>query len=159
LLERNRHVAVLGNVHAVYGPVDAWEQKLAVVPSGALAPDTVYIESQTLQVAQSPNSRLNPSSRYGSAELMAEGNVIIEGLAGKEGTFTARAHRAKYDQQKTKFVLEGDGVRPAVLSRQKYPGGPLDEQSFNSLEYYQGTDEWKATGIGRGQINGLNLNQ
>jgi hypothetical protein len=158
LLEQNRHVAVLGNVHAVYGPVDAWEQKLAIVPLGSLGPETIYIESETLQVAQSPNARLTPESRNAAVELTAERNVVIEGAAGKEGIFTARAHRAKFDQQKAKFMLEGDGVRPAVLTRQKYPGGPLDEQSFNSLEYYQSTDEWKATGIGRGQINGLNIN-
>lgn len=159
LLERNRHVAVLGNVHAVYGPVDAWEQKLRIAPGESLAPDTVYIESQKLQVAQSPTSRLNPSSRYGSAELMAEGEVAIEGSAGKEGAFFINAHRAKYDQQKSKFMVEGDGVRPAVLTREKFPGGPRDEQSFNSFEYFQGTGEWKATGVGQGRINGLNINQ
>jgi hypothetical protein len=157
--ESNRQVAVLGNVHAVYGPVDAWEQQLRAIPSGGLAPDTVYIESQKLQVAQSPNARLNPSSRYGSAELMAEERVTIEGSAGKEGAFFINAHRAKYDQQKSKFMVEGDGVVPAKLTREKFPGGPRDEQSFNSFEYFQNTGEWKATGVGRGQINGLNLNQ
>src|SRR5690606_10733215 len=130
----NRHVAVLGNVHAVYGPVDSWEQKLPVIPNGGLAPDTVYIESQRLEVAQSPNSRLNPSARYGSAELMAEERVTIEGSAGKEGAFFINAHRAKYDQQKAKFMVEGDGVVPAKLTREKFPGGPRDEQSFNSFE-------------------------
>jgi hypothetical protein len=152
LLERNRHVAVLGNVHAVYGPVDAWEQKLPVIPNGGLAPNTIYIESQRLQVAQSPNSRLDPSSRYGSAELMAEERVTIEGSAGKEGAFFINAHRAKYDQQKAKFMVEGDGVVPAKLTREKFPGGPRDEQSFNSFEYYQNTGEWKATGVGNGKI-------
>ena len=158
LEQKGRRVALLGNVHAVYGPVDSWEQKLPTIPQGPLGPDTIYIESQRLQVAQSPNARLQPDSRLAAVELMAEENVVIEGLAGQQGTFVARAHRAKFDQQKSKFVLEGDGVRPAVLSREKYPGGPLDEQSFNSLEYYQSTDEWKATGVGRGQINGLNFN-
>lgn len=162
LEQKGRRMALLGNVHAVYGPVDAWEQKLPTIPQGSLGPDTIYIESQRLQVAQSPNARLQPplpgnSSRLSAVELIAEENVVIEGLSGKQGTFVARAHRAKFDQQKSKFVLEGDGVRPAVLSREKYPGGPRDEQSFNSLEYYQGTDEWKATGVGRGQINGLNF--
>ena len=90
LLERNRRVAVLGNVHAVYGPVDAWEQKLETMPRGSLGLDTVYIESQSLEVAQSPNARLTPAARSAAVELTAEGNVIIEGSAGKEGTFTAR---------------------------------------------------------------------
>ena len=155
LLESNRHVAVLGNVHAVYGPVDSWEQKLQVIPNGGLAPDTVYIESQRLEVAQSPTSRLNPTSRFGSAELMAEERVTIEGSAGKAGAFFINAHRAKYDQQKAKFMVEGDGVVPAKLTREKFPGGPRDEQSFNSFEYFQNTGEWKATGVGSGQINNL----
>lgn len=164
LVERNRNISVIGNVRTVYGPVDSWEQKLPTVPNGSLRPDTIYLESHRLQVAQSPLARLNPSSGLGGVELMAEGSgpekeVIIEGLAGNQGIFTARAHRAKYDQQKSKFVLEGDGVRPARLMRQKHLGAPWDEQSFNRFEYNHGTDEWSATIGGRGQINGMNLDQ
>ncbi len=150
-----RMISVVGDVKSVYGPVDSWEQTLSTQLQGSPPPDTVYIECQRLQVAQSPTARLQNDPRTGSAELMAKGDVIIEGLAGNQGTFTARAHIAKYDQQKSKFYLEGDGVRPAMLIRQKYPGAPFDEQSFNSLEYNQSTDEWKATGVGRGQINSL----
>src|SRR5690606_21969650 len=107
----------------------------------------------------SPNSRLNPGSRQGSAELMAEERVASEGSAGREGAFFINAHRAKYDQQKSKLVVEGDGIVPAKLTREQFPGGPRDEQSFNSFEYYQGTNEWNIIGIGRGQVNGLNVNQ
>jgi hypothetical protein len=158
LEQKGRRVALHGNVHAVYGPVDSWEQKLSTIPQGSLGPDTIYIESQRLQVAQSPNARLQPESRLSAVELMAEENVVIEGLAGQQVTFVARAHRAKYDQQKSKFMLEWDGVRQVLLSREMYPGGPRDEQSFNSLDYYPATDEWDAKGVGRGQINGLNFN-
>jgi hypothetical protein len=150
-------VAVVGNVHAVYGPVDSWEQTLALIPQGTPAPQNIYIESDELEVAKSPNARLNPQTRLATVELTAEGSVVIEGSAGKQGTFTALAHRAKYDQEKSRFMLEGDGVRPAELSREKFPGGPLDTQSFNSLIYFPETDEWQATGVGRGQINGLNI--
>ncbi|QEG33618.1 hypothetical protein [Bythopirellula goksoeyrii] len=150
-----RIVSVVGDVRTVYGPVDSWEQTLPTQLQGSPAPDTVYIECQRLQVAQSPAARLQRDPRVGSVELMAEGDVIIEGLAGGQGTFTARAHRAKYDQQKTKFFLEGNGVRPAMLIRQKFIGAPYDEQSFKSLEYNQTTDEWKATGVGRGQFSGF----
>ena len=148
-----RRMSVLGDVKTVYGPVDSWEQTLPTQLQGSPAPDTIYIECQQLQVAQSPAARLQHDPRSASVELMAEGDVIIEGLAGNHGTFTARAHIAKYDQQKTKFYLQGDGVRPAMLIRQKTPTAPFDEQSFNSLEYNQSTDEWKATGVGRGQLN------
>jgi hypothetical protein len=146
-------VGVVGKVHAVYGPVDAWEQTLALIPQGTPAPQNIYIESEKLEVAKSPNARLNPQTRLAAVELTAETNVVIEGSAGKEGTFTARAHRAKYDQEKSRFMLEGDGVRPAELSREKFPGGPLDTQSFNSLIYFPETDEWQATGVGRGLIS------
>ncbi|TWU29683.1 hypothetical protein [Bythopirellula polymerisocia] len=148
-------VAVEGDVKAVYGPVDSWEQTLPTQLQGSPAPDTVYIECQSLQVAQSPAARLQRDPRTGSVELLAEGHVIIEGLAGNQGTFTANAHIAKYDQQKSKFLLQGDGVRPATLTGQKSPGAQLNEQTFNSLEYNQSTDEWKATGVGRGQLNGF----
>jgi hypothetical protein len=151
-------VGVVGNVHAVYGPVDAWEQTLALIPQGTPSPQNIYIESEELEVAKSPNARLNPQTRLAAVELTAQGNVVIEGSAGKEGTFIARAHKAKYDQEKSRFMLEGNGVRPAELSREKFPGGPLDTQSFNSLTYFPETDEWQATGVGRGQINGLNIN-
>jgi hypothetical protein len=148
-------VAVVGNVHAVYGPVDSWEQTLALIPQGTPAPQNIYIKSESLEVAKSPNARLNPQTRLATVELTAEGSVVIEGSAGKQGTFTALAYRATYDQEKSRFMLEGDGVRPAELSREKFPGGPLDTQSFNSLIYFPETDEWQATGVGRGQINGF----
>lgn len=149
-----RRISVIGDIKTVYGPVDSWEQTLPTQLQGSPAPDTVYIECQRLQVAQSPAAaRLQNAPRTGSVELQAEGDVIIEGLAGNKGTFTARAHIAKYDQQKAMFYFQGDGVRPAMLTRQEYPGAPFDEQSFNSFEYNQSTNDWKAIGVGRGQIN------
>ena len=152
-----RQVEVFGNVRAVYGPVDSWEQKLEMSIRGTPGPDTVWITSDQLGIAESPLARLNPSQSFGPVELYATGRVTIEGRAGERGMFTARAHRATYDQQKTLFVLEGDGRMPATLTHQPYVGAPFSEQSARKLTYIQSTGEVKVEGIVKGEWNQLNL--
>lgn len=147
-----RHLSVLGDVHAVYGPVDSWEQTLPVLLQGMPAPDTVYIECQQLQVAQSPNARIS-NSQLPAVELNARGSVIIEGPAGNQGTFTARGHVAKYDQLKSKFELEWDGIHPATFVRQQYPGAPFDQDaSFHRCTYFLDNGHLEWDGIEHSQI-------
>lgn len=148
LLERR--IVLHGNVRTVYGPVDAWEQKLNVIPGESLAPETVYIECATLGVAESPTGRLfappGQQGQMGPIELTAEGRVTIEGQDPKQGLFTARGHRATYDQLKTMFILEGNAAGPAKVWRQEFVGGPSSVGSGQKFQYWLNTG--KAAGVG-----------
>ncbi len=148
----NKHVEVSGDAKAIYGPVASWEQRLDISVRRNPGPETVLISSDRLGIAESPMARLNRSSRFGPIELSAVGNVTIEGSFGDQGTFTARSHTATYDQQKTMFVLQGDGRLPARLTRQEYVGAPFSETAFQKLIYIQATGEIKGEGFAGGKF-------
>ena len=154
-----RRVAVVGDCEAVYGPVDSWEQKLPTVKRGLPIRNTIRISSQELGVAQSPVARLSQSERsgFGPVELSAKGEVVIEGRSGERGSFTTHSHTATYDQQKTRFVLEGNSREPATITHEEYQGAPRSEQSFHKFTYNQTTDEVKVEGAGSGQWHHIEL--
>ncbi len=146
-----REVHALGQVKAIYGPVDSWQQRLQRSLQEGPDEHTVWITSDQLGIFESPLARLPQSGRSGSQrsgamELVAAGNVIIEGKVPEQGAFTARADRATYDQLKTMFVLEGD---PATLTRQPFVGGPPSESSAQKLIYRHSTGEMKIEGLKR----------
>lgn len=158
---RGRRVELLGDVAAVYGPVDAWEQRLALTNRGMPGPDTIWIRSQSLQVAESPLARLdrNQSDGLGPLELLARGNptndVTIEGPAGDRGNFTTRSLLAKYDQAKKTFILEGNNQQPATILFQEYRGGPTSPTSARKITYFQENGDVKVEGLMSGQIRQL----
>jgi hypothetical protein len=81
-------------------------------------------------------------------ELMAEGKVSIEGQEPSQGLFTAYGHRATYDQAKGLFILEGDGVTPATIDQQQFPGAPSSPKSAQRISFNQNTgdvriDQWQ----------------
>ena len=162
---QSRQVKVLGDVDAAYGPVDAWEQRLALTKRGMPGPETVWINCQSLGVAESPLARLNPNRRHsqqsgiGPLELLAEGSrtkdVTIEGPAGERGNFTTRSLYAKYDQTKKTFILEGTNQRPATIMMQEYRGGPTSPTSARKITYYQETGNIDVDGLVSGQLRQL----
>jgi len=139
----SRRIEIIGQVKAIYGPIDSWEQRLERALHQGPGPDTVWIDCDRLSVAENPLARVQGASRMGPVEVQAKGHVIIEGRTPKGGTFTARGERAAYDQQKTKFLLEGGSHAPATLAHRPFPGGPVDQQSFRKFTYIQATDETK----------------
>jgi|GEM_PF-1423917 len=159
-----REVWALGQVKAIYGPVDAWEQRLERSLREGPGAHTVWISSDQLAVFESPLARMAQARRkqpglsagrpLGPLELVAQGHVIIEGNAPQQGDFTARASRATYDQSKAMFVLEGD---PATLTRQPFLGGPPSENSAQKLIYWHSTGELKIEGLKRLQWSQFDL--
>jgi len=151
-----RTVNVEGNVEAVYGPVASWDDRLSMSPGGSPRPDEVWITSHQLGVTESPMARIaNPRLRQ--VELMAQGDVVIEGQDAKQGAFTAYGHRAKFDQSKGQFILEGDGQRPATIEQQQFPGGPRSPQSAQRMTFNQKTGAIKIDGLQKGQFNQFDL--
>ncbi|MDC0935611.1 hypothetical protein OAS39_04940 [Pirellulales bacterium] len=145
-----------GNVRTVYGPVDAWEQKLKPVLGEDPAPHTVHIECETLSVRESAAGQLftppGDKQRLGPLELSAEGNVTIEGQDPRQGAFTARGNRATYDQRKTMFVLQGLPNQPAKIWRQQYVGAPHSVGSAQKIQYWLNTGQASGKGF-RWEIN------
>ena len=153
----NRQVQVYGNVEAVYGPVDSWQQRLALTKRGLPGPETIWISSQKLGVAESPLARLdrNKKSGLGPIELLAEGDVTIEGTAPPSGNFTTHSKFAKYDQLKTLFVLEGDNRLPATLTHQDYRGAQPSTLKARKITYNQSTGKKNIEGLMSGQLRQL----
>jgi lipopolysaccharide export system protein LptA len=149
-----RQIRVLGDVDAVYGPVDAWQQRLALTKRGLPGPDTLWISCQQLGVAESPlaNRHSSQTNGLGPMELEAAGNVTIEGPEQDRGNFTARAQRAKYDQTKRSFMLEGTNQQPATITHQEFTGGPSSTTNALKIIYFQDNGDVKVNGLMPGQL-------
>lgn len=164
---RGRRVEVYGNVEAVYGPVDAWEQRLPLTKRGMPGPETIWISSESLGVAESPLNRLHrsqsqhrpsdhrPTGGLGPIELIAKGNATIEGSVSERGNFTTHSREAKFDQLKKTFILEGDSQLPATLTYQEYRGAPPQNIKARKITYFQTTGNVKAEGLISGQLRQL----
>jgi len=145
-----RQIEVAGDAKAIYGPVDAWHQKLEISVRGNPGPETILITSDRLGIVESPMAGLRRTTGLGPIELSAEGNVTIEANLGERGTVTTHSHKARYDQQKTMFILEGDGRVPAKLFHQEFVGAPYSESAARKLWYNYTTGE----GGGEGLVGG-----
>ncbi|MEM8864943.1 MAG: hypothetical protein AAGF31_05290, partial [Planctomycetota bacterium] len=133
-----RQINFSGQVRTIYGPVISWQQDLPVVSPQALPPDTATLACDYLQVSEDPTARFNGSplvvskTKLAPIELIATGNVRMEGAADDGSVFNALANRASYNQSKELFVLEGDARSKATLwvqkpgeGRLKYPAGKI----------------------------------
>lgn len=164
-----RVVEVFGRVEAIYGPVDSWQQQLRRSLSQGPGEQTIWISCDRLGVRESPMARTQKTERVGALELEATGHVVIEGQDPTRGAFTANANRATYDQQKTMFVLEGDGRKPATLTHQQFVGSTPSESSARKITYWQSTGEvtiegvnklqWSQFNVGRGKTRGARREQ
>ena len=121
---REREIAFLTRVRTVYGPVDAWEQELALDRPELLPPDAITLTSDRLQVSEDPlaarTETPGPAESnglpIGKVQMVAEGNVRIDGQSPKGGMFSATAERVSYTQSKEQLILEGSNRLPATLS-------------------------------------------
>ncbi len=154
-----RHVAVLGDVEAVYGPVDSWDEKLEKSVRGMPELGTTWISCQKLGVAENPLARLQQRSGIGPLEFLAEGDVIVEGRVGERGSFTATSEKATYDQLKTMFLLEGTGRLPATLTHEQFVGAPPSETAARKIIYIHKSGEVKVEGIVRGGWKQIDMGQ
>ncbi|QDT01606.1 hypothetical protein [Adhaeretor mobilis] len=147
----SKRVKLIGNVQTVYGPVDAWEQRLAVSGVDGPGPNTVWIKCDELEVAESPAGRLfappggqRLPTKMGPLELTAQGRVVFEAQHPTKGFINARGNRSTYDQAKTLFVIEGS---PVNIAHQAHVGAPFNESTASKLQYWANTGEMKGSGI------------
>lgn len=116
-------------VEAIWGPVAGWSDTLDPHAPGGLPPRAVAITSDVLGVAQTPPA---PGQRRTSIELMAGGNVLVEG-----DSFTARSARLSWSEAKDLLVFEGDGRSDAQLFRQLKVGAPMSSASAGKILYWR----------------------
>jgi hypothetical protein len=121
----NREITFQTRVRTVYGPVDAWEQELDGNRPESLPPDTMTLTSDSLRVNEDPLTANHRSHDAAAAtnmslvkvQMLAEGNVNVEGQSPKQGAFSAMAERLAYSQYKQQLILEGS---PRVLAKIRY---------------------------------------
>ncbi|BBO36497.1 hypothetical protein [Lacipirellula parvula] len=142
----SKTVKVIGNVEAVYGPVDSWDQRLSMSPGGDPGADTVWITCDELGVTESPIARITPDAAR-QVELNALGNVVLEGQDKQGKLYNATGGKAMYDQSKGQFILEGDQNRPATVETQAYAGAPKSPQSAQRISFNQNTGIVEAQGL------------
>ncbi|MBU6221487.1 MAG: hypothetical protein KGR24_01920 [Planctomycetes bacterium] len=116
-------------VEAIWGPVAGWGDTLDPHSPSGLPPRAVAITSDVLGVAQTPPA---PGQRRTSIELMAGGNVLVEG-----DSFTARSARLSWSEAKDLLVFEGDGRSDAQLFRQLKVGAPMSSASAGKILYWR----------------------
>jgi hypothetical protein len=116
-----RELKFIGNVQAVYGPVDAWEQELNVNQPELLPPEAMMLSSDEMRLSEDPvaartmaNQTPEQKKAIGFIQFKATGNVRIDGQEPTRGPFSAQADVASYEQAKDTFILEG-GRAPATL--------------------------------------------
>lgn len=148
----SKTVKVIGNVEAVYGPIESWDQRLTMTPGGDPGPDTIWITCDELGVTESPMARINGANAR-QVELDAIGNVVIEGQDKARKMFNATGGSARFDQSKGLFILEGSDTAPATITQQDYLGAPMSPQSAHRLEYNQNSGVINVQGLHRGSFN------
>jgi hypothetical protein len=146
-----RQLQFEGQVRAIYGPVDAWEQELFANDAAGLLAGAVTLESEMLQINEDPHAHriavtLPGAPQAGPFELKAEGNVRIEGGDAEHGDFTAIAQTATYNQDKDVFALQGNTQAPAALHL-KSKDGTTGAPSFGNITYYRKTGRVTASDL------------
>lgn len=124
---RQRRLTFEGQVRAVFGPINGWEERLSADRPETLGPRGAVLRCERLAVAQMPV----PGNDQLSLELEAVGNALVEGQH-----YTARAHRITYAEAKDLLILEGDGRNDAQLFRQTVPGGPVSSTTARRIQYW-----------------------
>jgi hypothetical protein len=109
-------------VKTVYGPVDAWDQELDPNRGDLLPPESMTLACDQLRVNEDPVAARAAASAYdvggrrmGPVQLLAQGNVRIDGQTTAQGVFGAQCDRASFEQAKDVFLMEGTDLAPATL--------------------------------------------
>ena len=125
-------VQFIGQVQAVYGPVNNWNERLDADQPGGLGERGVLLNCDRMVVAEMGYSTADERMM----ELQAIGNGYVQGRG-----FSATAQRMSYDQTKDLFVLEGDNRQDAVLRRLVQAGQREDRAEARKILFFRSTNQ------------------
>ena len=127
----DERIALSGNVRALHGGVNNWNQQLdpdlARIPANA-----TRINCDQLEVARwQPRGQDKPTS-----EIKAVGNVRVEGEQ-----FEATAYRLTFEEASDMLTIEGDERTPATLLQKRSRNAAANQLSAGKIRY-RPSDEW-----------------
>ncbi len=132
-------------IRCVYEEVDSWQPRIDLRNPDLLSQRGMLLTADRLTVAKAPAMDSNKT-----VELEAQGNVTAE-----NATFTGRADRMTYSQDKDWLILEGNGYAPAELSYQEYPGAPSKSYPAGKIRYSLTTKDVRVVDGGSMQMDAL----
>jgi hypothetical protein len=119
-------------VQAIHVPVQNWGETINADRLEQLGERGVALKCDELHLRQ-----MSQGERKWF-EAMAAGNTLVEGQ-----TFTAKAVRMSYSQDKELLTLEGTDRTPADLWRQESVGAPQSHLQARKIEYWRQTNHIK----------------
>ncbi|MEQ1902755.1 MAG: hypothetical protein ABL888_01050 [Pirellulaceae bacterium] len=127
----DERIALSGNVRALNGGVNNWNQQLD--PDLARIPaDATRIKCDQLEVARwQPRGQEKPTS-----EIAAVGNVRVEGEQ-----FEATAHRLTFDEASDFLTIEGDERTAATLLQKRSRNAAANQLSAGKIRYRPSDEE------------------
>src|SRR5205807_1723166 len=80
-------------------------------------------------------------------QMRASGSVQIDGASQAQGTFSANAASAAYEEIKQMFILEGTDRQPATLRHQRQVGGQFVTDTARKIQYNRLTGQVQQDGV------------
>lgn len=146
-----QELTFLERVQTVYGPVDSWEQELDFARPETLPPDAITMTCDSLRLNKDvvASRAVAPGSKTPKmyVQMLAQGDVRINGQVPNQGEFSVQANSATYEQFKDAFVLEGDGRNPAKLWRRSTTGVDSAPTEAHKIRYVRSTNQVKVEGF------------
>ena len=136
-----------GDVQAIYGPVQGWDDRVQATSHREMQPQTVRMRCQQLDVFQVPGQAKD------KVELMATGKTYVEGKSTEGQLFAAQAHQLKYQQSKDLMMIQGDGSSDAQLWYQEKVGTRWSRLPAQQIRYWPKQNRCQMAGG-----NGLEIN-
>ena len=124
-----REIILGGDVEAVYGPVDTWEQKLSADDPESLGPKGALLKCDRLTAREIGTAK---PGQPAPVELEAMGNASVDGT-----NFRALAQIIRYSREADRLALEGYPGNEAQLYRQTRPGAEPIKTTARKITFWR----------------------
>ncbi|MDP6446112.1 MAG: hypothetical protein QF805_20150, partial [Pirellulaceae bacterium] len=131
----DRLVRFFGQVAALYGPVNAWDEELTSESPDSVGERGVELHSDELELAD-VGVEGNPQ-----LTVTAIGNTTAE-----NPQFMARGHRLSYSEAKDLLILEGNGLYDAHLTVYGDTGAKDKDLVARRIHFWPGTRDFEVAG-------------
>jgi hypothetical protein len=133
-----RAMAFHGNVRAVYGPVQSWEERLDV-DTGNRRPSDVTLSCDQLAVGT-----WQQQSAKDTVEMTASGNATVQGE-----NFETQSHIVSFEQATDLLKLEGNSRNNAQIRFRKSPNEAWQNAAANKIRFWRSTGKFEIDQLGQ----------